>query len=58
MDMKLDFGRGLVAQVTLDNISEGQYARIVKFFGPMINDPLTKSREAIGRTGSSARWEV
>jgi hypothetical protein len=46
--LDLDFGRGLVAHVDLENVTEDQYAEIVGFFAPMVNDPRMKSRDAIG----------
>ncbi|WP_223814262.1 BsaWI family type II restriction enzyme [Roseicitreum antarcticum] len=48
MQLNLDFGRGLGAQVDLQNISDDQYARIQAYFVPLINDPRVQSREAIG----------
>lgn len=48
MRLDLDFGRGLVAHVDLENVTEDQYAEIVGFFAPMVNDPRMKSRDAIG----------
>lgn len=47
MLLELDFGRGLVRHVELENITDEEYAEIVNFFAPMVNDAAIKSRVAI-----------
>ena len=49
MRLDLDFGRGLVAHVDLENVSEEQYQQITDYFVPLVNEPKLKSRDAIGR---------
>lgn len=49
MRLDLDFGRGLLAHVDLENVSEEQYQRIAEYFAPLVNEPRLKSRDAIGR---------
>jgi len=47
--LDLDFGRGLVGHVMLDDVTDAQYAEIADYFVPLINEKKLKSRDAIGR---------
>lgn len=49
MRLDLDFGRGLVGHVMLDDVTDAQYAEIADYFVPLINEKKLKSRDAIGR---------
>lgn len=50
MRLEIDFGRVGVHSVDIDNVSDAEYAQIVEYFVPLINDDKVKSRIAIGRT--------
>lgn len=49
MRLEIDFGRIGVRHVDLENIADDEYAQIIEYFVPMINDKKIKGREAIGR---------